>query len=69
MRAGRILSPAPGLEVMADRCAVQMLRLPKGTTRLTNPHIYKVAMSAALHRLRSELMRKAQENQPGYRKG
>lgn len=69
MRAGRILSPAPGLEVMADRCAVQMLRLPKGTTRLTNPHVYKVAMGAALHRLRSELMRKAQENQPGYRKG
>ena len=64
MQDGQPTLPAASLDAMADRCAGQLHLLPKGTTRLTNPHIYKVAMSTGLHQLRSELMQKALENQP-----
>jgi nicotinate phosphoribosyltransferase len=64
MQEGHPTLPASSLDTMADRCARQLRLLPKGTTRLTNPHIYKVAISAGLHQLRSRLIQKALDNQP-----
>ncbi len=56
MDQGRSLLAAEPLEQMADRCVNQLQRLPKGTLRLTNPHIYKVAISAGMLELRDDLM-------------
>lgn len=67
MQDGHSTLPASSLDAMADRCAEQLRLLPKGTVRLTNPHIYKVAISEQLHQLRSELMQKALENQPRHK--
>ncbi|ABA88321.1 nicotinate phosphoribosyltransferase [Syntrophotalea carbinolica DSM 2380] len=67
MQNGQITRPSPSLDAMADRCVEQMRRLPNGTIRLTNPHIYKVAISSGLHDMRTRLMQEALENQPGYR--
>lgn len=64
MQDGAISRPAPSLDAMADHCAEQLRRLPNGTTRLTNPHDYKVAISEGLHTLRSRLMDEARENRP-----
>jgi nicotinate phosphoribosyltransferase len=41
---------------MADRCEEQLQRLPNGTLRMVNPHIYKVAISPGMHDLRNRLM-------------
>ncbi|WP_225071683.1 nicotinate phosphoribosyltransferase [Desulfuromonas sp. CSMB_57] len=59
MAEGHILMDFPSLDELADRCAEQLRRLPKGTLRLTNPHIYKVTMSQGMHRLRTRLMQDA----------
>jgi nicotinate phosphoribosyltransferase len=56
MTGGEIVVPLPPLDALADRCADQLRRLPEGCLRLTNPHRYKVSMSAGLHALRSRLM-------------
>jgi len=56
MDDGEIVTDLATLEEAADRCADQLRRLPNGTLRLYNPHIYKVSISPALHKLREELM-------------
>ncbi len=56
MDGGIITFPSPSLDEMADRAAVQMKRLPEGTLRLENPHIYKVSISRGLHDLRTHLI-------------
>jgi nicotinate phosphoribosyltransferase len=56
MENGQIIIDLPPLEEIADRCENQLARLPDGSLRLQNPHIYKVSMSRGLHQLRSELM-------------
>ncbi len=56
MEGGEIVGPLPGLATCADRCAEQLGRLPSGTLRLHNPHIYKVSISPALHDLREQMM-------------
>lgn len=56
MTNGEIRAPLPSLDALADRSADQLRRLPDGSLRLTNPHLYKVAMSAGLHELRTRLM-------------
>jgi nicotinate phosphoribosyltransferase len=58
MANGEILAPQPSLDALADRSADQLRRLPEGSLRLTNPHLYKVAMSGGLHALRTRLMEK-----------
>jgi nicotinate phosphoribosyltransferase len=58
MENGRITRPAPTLDAMADRCAEQLRRLPNGSLRLVNPHLYKVSISRGLHELRQELFEK-----------
>jgi nicotinate phosphoribosyltransferase len=68
MEKGRLTQAPSSLDAMADRCAEQMQRLPNGTIRLTNPHIYKVAISKGLHDMRSRLMQEALANQPGDEK-
>ncbi len=55
MEQGRILYPAPSLEAMADYCADQLQRMPDGSLRLVNPHIYKVGISERLLKLREQL--------------
>ncbi|HXV73275.1 MAG TPA: hypothetical protein VD713_00955, partial [Sphingomonadales bacterium] len=56
MANGEILAPLPSLDALADHSADQLRRLPQGSLRLTNPHLYKVAMSGGLHALRTRLM-------------
>jgi nicotinate phosphoribosyltransferase len=56
MENGRSVLPAESLEVMADRCQAQLRRLPPGTLRLINPHVFKISISSAMNRLRNELM-------------
>jgi nicotinate phosphoribosyltransferase len=56
MSKGKIQIDLPPLEKIADYCHDQLSRLPEGSLRLQNPHLYKVSMSRGLHDLRSELM-------------
>ncbi len=56
MNGGEILAPLSGLEESADRSAAQLRRLPEGTLRFYNPHIYKVSISPGLYALREKLM-------------
>ncbi|MFO7983964.1 MAG: nicotinate phosphoribosyltransferase [Desulfuromonadales bacterium] len=61
---GKIMLEQESLETMADRSAEQLRRLPEGSLRLINPHIYKVSMSEGLHRLRTRLMDEFEEQMP-----
>ncbi|MDT8445163.1 MAG: nicotinate phosphoribosyltransferase [Desulfuromonadales bacterium] len=56
MDNGEIIAELPDLESCADHCADQLKRLPDGTLRLHNPHIYKVSISPGLNELREQLM-------------
>lgn len=58
MENGQATRPTPSLDAMADRCAEQLRRLPNGSLRLFNPHLYKVSISRGLHELRQELFEK-----------
>jgi nicotinate phosphoribosyltransferase len=69
MQDGCITQPPASLATLADRCGEQLRHLPNGTTRLSNPHIYKVAMSARLHRLRSRLMQQIAAAWPAGKPG
>ena len=51
------------LTEMADRCAEQLGKLPRGCLRFINPHRYKVSISSELNNLRIRLM---EEIQRGY---
>lgn len=55
MEEGRILHPASALGAMADFCASQLQKMPDGSLRLVNPHLYKVGISARLLQLRDQL--------------
>lgn len=61
MAGGRITAPLSYLTAAAARCGEQLQRLPEGSLRLINPHLYKVSMSQGLHDLRSRLMRELEE--------
>lgn len=61
MAEGEIVAPLPTLEMAAGRCAEQLQRLPEGSLRLFNPHLYKVSMSQGLHQLRSRLWAEMEE--------
>ena len=56
-RKAALLLKKESLDLMADRCAEQLQRLPRGTLRLANPHIYKVAISSKLLNLRNNLIK------------
>jgi len=53
---GHPLNPAPDLKSPADHAAAELRRLPEGSLRLHNPHLYKISISAALNQLRDELL-------------
>lgn len=55
MDKGEILQTAPALKDMADYCRGQLQRMPEGSLRLVNPHIYKVGISQRLLKLRNQL--------------
>lgn len=57
MEAGQRQTANESLEQMADRCREQLKRLPDGSLRLINPHLYKVSVSRGLLDLRSRLLR------------
>jgi nicotinate phosphoribosyltransferase len=46
---------------MADRCRVELSRLPSGCLRLINPHRYKVSTSDRLKCLRGSLIDKIEK--------
>jgi nicotinate phosphoribosyltransferase len=56
MDEGRITTDLPPLEKLADHCQDQLSRLPEGSLRLENPHLYKVSMSRDMLDLQAELM-------------
>ncbi len=56
MEGGRSRFPSPSLQEAAEHCQNQLHRLPDGSLRLINPHIYKVSMSRGVHELRSRLI-------------
>jgi len=62
MDEGEISGEEPSLGRIADRCAEQLRRLPLGTLRLYNPHIYKISISRGLHDLRARLIHKLAPN-------
>ncbi|OEU61506.1 MAG: nicotinate phosphoribosyltransferase [Desulfuromonadales bacterium C00003094] len=57
MDQGQMLLEKESLDPIADRCADELQRLPKGSLRLANPHIYKVAISSKLLELRNSLIK------------
>ncbi len=61
MDGGRVCAPLLSLEAASERCAEQLKRLPEGSLRLFNPHLYKVSMSRGIHELRSRLMAEMEE--------
>lgn len=58
MEHGKVTSVLPDLDSSADHCADQLKRLPDGTLRLKNPHVYKVSISPSLHQLRMQLIKR-----------
>lgn len=65
MENGEICAPLPSLDALADRSVDQLRCLPEGSLRLTNPHLYKVAMSVGLHDLRTRLMESHEKERSG----
>ena len=57
MAEGRRLRPEEDLAAMAERCRMELARLPEGCARLINPHRYKVSVSEGLNDLRNCLLR------------
>lgn len=55
MDHGEILQASPTLGEIADYCAGQLKKLPDGSLRLINPHVYKVGVSGRLLDLRGTL--------------
>jgi len=55
MADGKQLQEERSLAEMADYCADQLSKLPEGSLRLINPHIYKVGVSQNLLDLRHQL--------------
>ncbi len=55
MENGKIVREETCLSTLADRCASQLERLPEGSLRLLNPHLYKVAVTEGLNELRTRL--------------
>ncbi|GAU09909.1 nicotinate phosphoribosyltransferase [Desulfoplanes formicivorans] len=61
MENGSIVRDESDLACLADRCVSQLERLPEGSLRLLNPHLYKVAITAGLNDLRTRLLRELQQ--------
>ena len=61
MRDGRRTRPAEPLAALAARSAAEIAQLPQGVTRFINPHRYKVSLSAALNRLRNDLIEQVRQ--------
>ncbi|WP_110887233.1 nicotinate phosphoribosyltransferase [Deinococcus yavapaiensis] len=53
MRDGQRTHDREELAVLRDRAANDLANLPEGTTRLLNPHVYRVGLSEKLQDLRS----------------
>jgi nicotinate phosphoribosyltransferase len=51
----RLSLPVP-LETLQTRAREDLARLPEGSTRLLNPHVYRVSISDGLHEMRSRLI-------------
>ena len=59
MEGGRRTQQPRPLEAIADYARKQLARLPEGCRRLLNPHVYKVALTAELHRRRERMIEEA----------
>ena len=58
MQDGKRLIAPESLEILQARAAEDMARLPEGSTRLLNPHVYRVSITDGLLELRSGLISK-----------
>jgi nicotinate phosphoribosyltransferase len=56
MQDGQRLTAPESLEVLQARATEDMARLPEGSTRLLNPHVYRVSITDGLLELRSRLI-------------
>lgn len=52
------------LAVLQARAKTELRQLPQGTTRLLNPHTYRVSLSEGLHALRAELIADLESRTP-----
>lgn len=53
MSGGQRAQAPERLDVLRDRAASELANLPEGTTRLLNPHVYRVGLSEGLQDLRT----------------
>ncbi len=58
MQDGERLHAPESLETLQKRASEDMARLPEGSTRLLNPHVYRVSITDGLLELRSGLISK-----------
>jgi nicotinate phosphoribosyltransferase len=56
-----VLGTSDNLNILADRTADQLQKLPQGTLRFMNPHRYKISISKGLLELRQQLVKAIQE--------
>lgn len=64
MAGGRRSQAPERLEIMAERSALQLAKLPQGCLRFINPHRYKVSISGELNELRNTLIAQLQRSMP-----
>lgn len=57
MEAGKMLQEPLSLNEMAGYCAGQLQRMPEGSLRLINPHVYKIGISGRLLDLRDQMLK------------
>lgn len=57
----RCAACSESLDVIADRAAAELEKLPPGCLRFINPHIYKVSISRGLEELRRSLVEEVQQ--------
>lgn len=69
MEEGKRVHAAKSLDDIAAYAQTQLARLPDGSQRLLNPHVYRVSLSAELHALREALIEAATAALPGRANG
>nr|WP_157449058.1 nicotinate phosphoribosyltransferase [Deinococcus peraridilitoris] len=65
LEAGKRTEPASPLSELQAYAASELRRLPEGTTRLLNPHVYRVALSEGLQSLRARMIAELEADAPG----
>ncbi len=65
MEGGRRTRPAETLPDLQARARTELARLPEGTLRLLNPHVYRVGLSRSLQTVRDALIEQLRAHRDG----